>query len=278
MKPLKRLLKLIVFLLLIYIFIQINNEWLKVTTYEAESEKIPSEFNGYKIVQVSDLHDALLGDNNKNLIQKVQKTDPDIIVFTGDLIDSRRYNLKRSINALKQLTKIAPVYYVIGNHEVATNELEEIYSEVEKAGAIPLENSRAMIKKEGEQIALLGIEDPLTGKNVTQSIQTAKGALDEATYMILLSHRPETFDSYVEEEMDLVLAGHAHGGQIRLPIIGGIVAPTQGLFPKYTKGLYEQDGTKMFVSGGIGNSSFPVRLFNRPEIIEITLKSSTTSP
>ena len=274
MNGLKRLLKLILIICFIYIFVQANNEWLKITQIEQRSPEIPQAFNNFKIVQISDLHDAQLGENHKNLITKVRKTNPDVIVFTGDLIDSRRYNLAQSIEALTQLASIAPTYYVIGNHEVATNELDLIYTQVEQAGAIPLKNSRAMLEKNGEEIALLGIEDPLTGSSVVNSIQLAKGQLTDDIYTILLSHRPETFDDYVKENIDFVLAGHAHGGQIRVPFIGGIVAPTQGFMPKYTKGLYIEEETTMFISGGIGNSSFPLRLFNRPEIIEITLKSS----
>ncbi len=269
----KKLLKIIIVFCSLYLFYILNNEWLKITSYEYTSDRIPTSFDGYKIVQVSDLHDAELGKNHSNLIRKVASTEPNISVITGDVIDSRRYDLEKSLSAIKQLVEIAPVYYVLGNHEVATNAMDYIYEQLELLGVHTLKNEHEIIKLNGEELALVGIEDPLMGMPVNAMIQTATRGIDSSPFTILLSHRPEKFDSYVEQSLDLVFTGHAHGGQIRLPFIGGLIAPSQGWFPEYTAGLFEAGETTMVVSRGIGNSLFPLRIFNRPEIIEMTLNA-----
>ncbi len=269
----KKVLKIAIVICFMYLFYIGNNEWLKITSYEYTSDKIPASFDGYKVVQVSDLHDAELGENHSRLIRKVASAEPDIIVVTGDVIDSRRYDLEKSLRAVKQLVEIAPVYYVLGNHEVATNEMNLIYEQLELLGVHTLKNEHEIIELNGEQLALVGIEDPLMGMPVTSMIQIATRGLESSSFTILVSHRPEKFDAYVEQSLDLVFTGHAHGGQIRLPFIGGLIAPSQGWFPTYTNGLFEAGDTTMVVSRGIGNSLFPLRIFNRPEIIEMTLNA-----
>ena len=267
----KKVFKIGIIICFMYIFYIANNEWLQITLYEYTSERIPASFDGYKIVQLSDLHDAELGENHSVLVRKVESTEPDIILITGDVIDSRRYDLEKSLRAIKQLIEIAPVYYVLGNHEVATNEMDHIYEQLELLGVHTLKNEHELIELNGEEIALVGVEDPLMGMPMDTMIQNATRGIDSSTFTILLSHRPEKFDSYVQQSLDLVFTGHAHGGQIRLPFIGGLVAPSQGWFPEYTAGLFEAGETTMVVNRGIGNSLFPLRIFNRPEIIEMTL-------
>ena len=267
----KKALKIVFIICLIYLFLFINNEWLKITSYEYTSDKIPDAFDGYKIVQVTDLHDAELGENHSRLIKKVASTKPDVILITGDVIDSRRYDLEKSLRAMEQLIEIAPVYYVLGNHEVATNEMSKIYEELELIGVHTLKNEHVLVELNGEKIALAGIEDPLMGMSPKKMIQAATSGLDSSTFTVLLSHRPEKFNDYVAQSLDLVFTGHANGGQIRLPFIGGLIAPSQGWFPKYTDGLFEDGETTMVVNRGIGNSLFPYRIFNRPEIIEMKL-------
>ena len=269
----KKFLKIVGILCFIYVFYIVNNEWLVITSYEYTSDRVPASFDGYKIVQLSDLHDAELGKNHRKLIGKVKSTEPDIIFVTGDVIDSRRYDLEKSLRAVAQLVEIAPVYYVLGNHEVATNEMNHIYEQLELIGVHTLKNEHEIINLNGEKIAVAGVEDPLMGRSVGEMMQLATRGIDSSTFTILLSHRPEMFDSYEEQSLDLVFTGHAHGGQIRLPFIGGLIAPSQGWFPEYTDGLFEAGGTTMVVNRGIGNSLFPLRVFNRPEITGITLHS-----
>ena len=175
---------------------------------------------------------------------------------------------------------IAPVYYVTGNHEARIEEYEELITGLEKAGVHVLDNESVEIENSGDRIALAGMKDPsfVTDYLFGDSQTVAKNALaefisDEDIYTVLLSHRPELFESYVECRADLVFSGHAHGGQFRFPFVGGVVAPNQGLFPKYDAGVYSKEGTYMIVSRGIGNSILPFRINNRPEIVLVELQS-----
>lgn len=268
----KKLLKLMLFIGAIYIFLYVNNHWIVTTELTYESEKVPAGFDGYRITQITDLHDAQFGENQQQLIHKVQATNPDVIFITGDVIDSRRYDLERSMQAVRQLVDIADVYYVLGNHEVATNKMTEIYEALSALGVHVLANDAVNFERGGERLAIVGIEDPLMGKNVSDMLDIALTDVDADTFTLLLSHRPEQFEAYVEKEMDVVFTGHAHGGQVRLPFVGGLVAPTQGILPKYTAGVFEEAETYMIVNRGLGNSIFPYRIFNLPEIIVLQLQ------
>lgn len=237
-----------------------------------ESEKVPASFNGLRIVQVSDLHDALFGNNQQKLIAKVQAQNPDYIFITGDVIDSNRYNLEQSLQAVRGLVEIADVYYVLGNHEVATNKVREIYEALSSLGVHIMANESTVLERDGERLAIVGIEDPLMGRPTEEMLEMATADVPEDMLKLLLAHRPEVFSTYVNQAIDLVFSGHAHGGQVRVPGVGGLVAPGQGLFPKFTAGVYEEQNTKMVVSRGLGNSSVPFRIFNLPEIIVMDLK------
>lgn len=270
----KKLIKLLIGITVIYAFLYVNNHWLVVTEHTYESEKIPKNFDGFRITQVTDLHDATFGEKQSRLVEKVRATKPDAIFLTGDLVDSRRYDLENSLQAVAQFVDIADVYYVLGNHEVALNLTDEIYAALMDLGVHVLPNDAVAIERDGERIVIAGIEDPLMGQNVEMSIEAARQQVGTDSFTMLLSHRPEQFAAYVDKEIDLVFTGHAHGGQIRLPFIGGIVAPAQGLFPTYTAGVFEERDTTMIVSRGLGNSLFPFRIFNLPEIITVQLKSN----
>lgn len=269
----KKLLKLALLIGAIYIFLYVNNHWIVTTELSYESEKVPASFDGYRITQITDLHDAEFGEEQEKLIKKVAATNPDVIFITGDVVDSRRYDLERSMQAVRQLVEIADVYYVLGNHEVALNKMTEIYEVMRGAGVHVLANDAMNFERDGERLAIVGIEDPLMGKSVPDMLDIALEDVQADTFTLLLSHRPEQFDSYVTQEMDIVFTGHAHGGQVRLPFIGGLVAPTQGLLPKYTAGTFEKQETFMIVNRGLGNSLFPYRIFNLPEIIVLELQA-----
>lgn len=250
---------------------KVNNEYIVVTSQEVASPNIPSSFDGYKILQVSDLHDAVFGERNERLVEKVQRAQPDVIFITGDIIDSRRYNLAQSIDTAEQLVAIAPTYFVTGNHEVATNDLKTIDAELQRIGVKTLNNEVIQLTSGNEKITVAGLEDPLMGYNVEQQLQQLT---QDDQYTVLLSHRPELFDTYVAAGVDVVFSGHAHGGQIRIPLLlDGMFSPGQGLLPTYTAGVYEEQQTHMIVSRGLGNSVFPQRLFNFPELVTVTLKS-----
>ena len=263
--------KWLVGLIVIAIALYIGNYGIKTTEITVESGNIPTAFNGLKIVQISDLHDATFGENQEKLAKKVRDTAPDLIFLTGDLIDSNRYDLENSLDVVKQIISLAPVYYVTGNHEIATNDVDHIKASLTDLGVKVLSNEEKIIEKDGEQLRIIGIEDPLNGVSVGDSLSKFD-KMD--AYTLVLSHRPETFQDYVDNGVELVFTGHAHGGQIRIPGLGGLVAPGQGLLPKYTAGMYTEKETNMIVSRGLGNSVIPVRVFNTPEIVVVTLKAT----
>lgn len=254
---------------------------MELNTYTVGSKELPDAFDGYRIAHVSDLHNAEMGDGNEKLLAVLREADPDIIAITGDLIDSRNTNIEVALAFAEKAMKIAPCYYVTGNHEARVSECAELKAGLEAAGVVVLENERGEIELSGETITILGVDDPsfntdyLFGDSASVVSNTlAEISTDDDGFAVLLSHRPELFDTYVACGVDLALSGHAHGGQFRLPFVGGLVAPNQGLFPKYDSGLYTEGNTNMIVSRGIGNSILPFRFNNRPEVILIELKAT----
>ena len=256
-----------------------GNVTVGITRYTVTSNRLPHSFDGYKIAVVSDLHNVQFGNNNSQLVEKIKKEHPDIIAITGDLVDSNRTDIEIAIQLVSQLTEIAPCYYVTGNHEAWINEQ---YQELEKGliaeNVVILHDNVIQLTKGSETIQIAGQDDPYftnTDTYIQESmLQTRINNMSLSNeYCILLSHRPEMFEAYVSEEFDLVLSGHAHGGQFRVPFIGGIIAPDQGLFPEFDAGKYSKNNTIMIVSRGIGNSIIPVRFNNRPEIVIVELIS-----
>lgn len=259
-----------------------GNEALELNTRSISCSELPGSFDGYRIAHVSDLHNAEIGEGNRTLLSMLRKAEPDVIAITGDLIDSRNTDIGIALDFAEEAVQIAPCYYVSGNHEARVNEYDELKAGLEAVGVVVLENERMELKLSGETITLLGVDDPsfntdyLFGDAATViSTKLAELTTEEDGFTILLSHRPELFDTYVECGMNLVLCGHAHGGQFRLPFVGGVVAPNQGFFPEYDSGLYAEGSTNMVVSRGIGNSLLPVRVNNRPEVILIELECLT---
>ena len=277
----KRVLFVVAFVLVVLIVWTLwGNTALEVNEYEVVSDRIPQGFEGFRIAQVSDLHNAEFGEGNEKLIQLLSQTDPDIIVLTGDLIDSRHTDIEIALDFARLAIKLAPVYYVSGNHEARVREYEDLKIGLSEAGVVILENQKVQITREGGSITLVGIGDPsfqedyLFGDSESVARQAIEHQQNESDgYTILLSHRPELFDLYVDTGMELVFSGHAHGGQFRLPFVGGLVAPNQGFFPKFDEGRFTEENTTMIVSRGVGNSIIPVRFNNRPEIVLVTLRN-----
>lgn len=271
--------KTAILIILLIAFLYWQNNDTVTTTINIKSNQIPNNFNDYKILQISDLHNKEFGKNQSKLIHKTKDLSPDIIVITGDIIDSRRTNINKAINYIKEAKKIAPIYYVPGNHESRIKDYNILKKSLLEEGVIVLDNKIKNIKIDKEEISILGVNDISFIKSNTprgdfvKEIKTLKEKAKN-NFTILLSHRPDLIHLYAKENIDLVFSGHAHGGQIRLPFIKGIIAPHQGLFPKYTDGLYESNNTKMIVSRGLGNSLFPFRIFNRPQLILTTIKSA----
>lgn len=253
-------------------WIAVGNIAVEITEFKIENEKIPSGFDGFRIAQVSDLHNAVLGIDNNKLIDKLKKTDCDIIVITGDMIDSRNTDVEIAVEFSKESVKIAPTYYVTGNHEARVrDDYELLKNGLIEVGVTVLENKAVEIEHNGDKISLIGLQD--TGFDLMTGIDyLLKDAMPQTdNYKILLAHRPEYFEKY--NGVNLIFSGHAHGGQVKLPFIGGIFAPGQGLFPKYYEGIYTENEMTMVVSRGVGNSLFPFRVNNNPEIVVVELNS-----
>ena len=268
------MLAIVTVLILLIIWIAYGNTDLEIYKYNVKSEDIPSEFDNFRIVQISDLHNAEFGENNEKLLLMLKQADADIIAITGDMIDSRNTDIDVAISFAQKAVNIAPVYYVNGNHESRVlGEYEKLKQGLTDAGVNILENSSADITIGDEAITLIGINDPtfrmdIVDDTMEQNIahQLVNVIPDNDNYKVLLAHRPEYFDVYAGK-VDLVLSGHAHGGQFRIPFIGGLVAPGQGFFPEYYEGSHIKENTEMIVSRGIGNSIIPFRINNKPEII-----------
>ena len=254
-------------LLALVIWLIWGNTTLEQTVYTVKSQRLPESFSGYRIAQVSDLHNTKFRPFNETLLAMLADSKPDLIAVTGDLIDSRRTNVAVSVNFMREAVKIAPVYYVPGNHESRIpNDYAKLKAAMDALGIVILESKSLLWEQTGESITISGLFDPAFG--ISTPNPTAEG------FHLVLCHRPEIFDWYVRREFDLVLTGHAHGGQFRLPFVGGLYAPEQGFFPVYDSGIYTQGATTMVVSRGLGNSIFPFRLFNRPEVVVAVLEGT----
>lgn len=255
-----------------------GNQAVQVTDLPLALERLPEGFEGFRIAHLSDLHNTEFGEDNEKLLRLLRETEPDIIAITGDIVDSRRTDFAVALAFLEEAVKIAPCYYVTGNHEGRLSNYRELKNSMEALGVAVLENKGAMLTAGGDTLTLMGIDDPnlandgLYGEKEVVTAARIQGLQTEETgFSILLSHRPDLFDVYVRSGVDLVLSGHVHGGQFRLPFVGGLYAPSQGFFPEYDAGVFQRENTTMVVSRGLGNSAFPLRFNNRPEIILISL-------
>ena len=289
------------------------NHQIFVRHMKIESASLPEEFQDFQIVQLTDIHSIRSQEQMEKILKKVRKEQPEVIVVTGDLVDSDYYTNSANVIAaetenkvtaefeiaeaipdiatlqlMEELLAIAPVYMVYGNHEMVLLDDPEnnpLKVAMEEAGVVLLNHEKVRLEKKGEFIWLTGVQDPIvlykdplfadSGNNnrerLAAELDYVLEDVKEEDYVVLLSHRPEYFEMYTEYPVDLALTGHAHGGQIRIPFIGGLYAPSQGWFPKYTSGLYEDGDFKMITSRGIGDSKKLMRVFNPPEIISVQL-------
>ena len=256
-----------------------QNKKLKVRKTTLKFDKLPQAFDNFKIAQVSDIHCDRVGHSDLSFIKKIKDFNPDIIVITGDVLDSYNNDMDIAYNILSQLAIIAPCYFVSGNHELRLpEEYEQLINRMKKLNITYLHNSKLLITKSNESINLVGVEDYNFFKNEDKLnhranfIKTLEELYSPNHFNILLSHRPEKFPIYADIKYELIFSGHAHGGQWRIPFVGGIFSPSQGFFPKYTNGNYVLEDSTLIVSQGLGNSSFPIRINNRIELVLATLK------
>lgn len=247
---------------------------LKTVTYDIYTDKINQPV---KLALITDLHSCYYGQNQEKLIQAINKQTPDVILLGGDIFDDNQPR-KNTIAFLKGITEQYPCYYVTGNHEYWSNDIENILNILKDYGVTLLSGECKQIDINGQIINIGGIDDP-DAQKYTNTSETVISQLNHVTeqqdsnYTILLSHRPELIETYMRYSFDLILVGHAHGGQWRIPLIlNGLLAPNQGLFPKYAGGLYEFEKTKMIVSRGLARESTRVpRIYNRPEVVIVNV-------
>ena len=276
--------------ILMYLYIKYNVNTLEVTKYVVENKKVPKEFDGYNIVQISDLHSKLFGENNKKLIQKIKSLNPDIVVVTGDLIDGENNNYNVALDFMKEISKLYRVYYIIGNHEQKSlikkykDEYKDYFNKLHQIDLVNLDNNKVEIVKGDSNINLYGLTVPyscykyLFDNQETTSIdidflEEKLGKVDREQFNILLAHTPFYFDEYEKWGADLTLCGHVHGGIVRLPLVGGLLSPDRKFFPKYDLGEYIKNKSTMIVSKGLGGSKVLIRVNCKPEIVNIKLKN-----
>ena len=261
----------LVFYTLIIIFCLYSNYHLVVTQYEYVNSNIPENLDGYRIVQISDLHNQLFGLNQKYLIEKIKEQEPDIIVVTGDVVDNSHTSYKIAELFFKGAINIAPTFFISGNHEKWLSEKNEdkyncFIKDIEDMGVVYLDDKA--VKVNGLQ--LFGVADASLGSEFSQLF--SEEAKDDDSVDILLAHEPGVINYYSESGVDLVLTGHNHGGQIRIPGKGGLISADFEFFPRYDAGMFTEGKTTMIISRGLGNSVLPVRINNYPEIVTVILK------
>lgn len=254
-----------------------QNHTLDITQIPYHNPKIPPSFHGYRILQISDLHNTCFGKGQKQLITKIKNVKPDLIVFTGDIIDRKKTNqdnLQPLTSLITYLKQGVPICYIPGNHEATSYLYPYIRNYLIEQGVHVLENRALKVKKQGNELTICGIMDPKFYPHPEADYRHQ--LMNLATYTehgfcMLLAHHPEYFDLYVQHHFDLVFCGHAHGGQFRIPKIGGVYSPDQGFLPTYSEGSFTKEQTTMVVSRGLGNSRMPQRLNNHPQLVLVTL-------
>jgi len=265
-------------ILSVLIFLQ--NTLIEVSKYKIKSDKIPKEFNKFKIVHLSDFHSYGFFEDKFKLIEKINEEHPNIIVMTGDMVNKYDENFEKFLKLAEVLSKKYEIYYIIGNHEMRLkkDDLNYIIQKLKKFGIRVLNDEKITIIREKEFINIYGINIPLSyykivnkPTKVEEVINLVLNKCNEKEYNILLAHNPLYFEEYSKQNVDLILSGHVHGGMIRLPFIGAVLSPERKFFPKYSSGVYEINNKKLLVSRGIGHSRPGIRLFNKREIVSITL-------
>ena len=245
------------------------DERLTLRTYTVASPKLTAEV---RLAVVTDFHSS---DNADDVVAMVASCAPDAVLMVGDMFDDDIANrpTERTLSLMRQLSALYPCYYVSGNHEAWTGEMDALYQQTEEAGVTVLRMSSGVLTVRGQRIALCGIPDPYEmvfsgAPDTEEQLRQAMENVDSADFTVLLAHRPELLAKYAQFPLDLVVSGHAHGGQVRIPgVLNGLYAPNQGWFPKLAGGAYTQDGTTLIVSRGLAVRTRLPRIFNRPEVV-----------
>ena len=257
------------FIIVIAAALVLFNNVAVIKRFKIKNDKIKKPI---RILLMSDLHNKLYNTHNTYILKKVQKLKPDFIVFAGDLIDKRRPKPQIGFDFLNGLAKIAPTYYITGNHERTLGITQEIKDKIECVSVI--DNSEMIF----ENYALLGLEALYEDEDHAAAAEMLKTFENLDTFKIVITHMPYYYygDLKIKDsKIDLMLCGHTHGGVARIPFYGAFYAPGEGFFPKYSRGMYKEKDTVMIVSGGLGNTFLPLRMFNFPQIISIDVENET---
>lgn len=255
--------------ILVVLTLIVLDERLILRTYTVASPKLTAEV---RLAVVTDFHSS---DNADDVAAMVASCAPDAVLLVGDLFDDDTQNrpTERTLSLMRQLSALYPCYYVSGNHEAWTGEMDALYQQTEEAGVTVLRMSSGVLTVRGQRIALCGVHDPYEmvfsgAPDTEEQLRQALEDVDSADFTVLLAHRPELLAKYAQFPLDLVVSGHAHGGQVRIPgVLNGLYAPNQGWFPKLAGGAYTQDGTTLIVSRGLAVRTRLPRIFNRPEVV-----------
>lgn len=266
----------------------VSNKVISISRYTINSDKIPNAFDNFKILQLSDLHSKEFGNKNEELIKKIDQENPDVIFMSGDMVNSYDKNFEVFFQLVDNLSEKYSIYYILGNHEenLYDDDINEIIKYLKEKNVNVINNTKIELTKDNEKINLYGLG--YNQKYYTQSgnkygndmqyteniISEVLGNVNTNEYNILLTHSPLLFEAYSNWGADLVFAGHIHGGVIIVPFLGGLLSPEEKFFPKYYKGEYTLNNSKMIVNAGLGNGRIPIRMFNRPDVSVVTLKSN----
>ena len=273
--PLRRLLLLLLLLGAAMCFFRWSNTALQITRFDPVFTDLPEGFDGCRIVVLGDLHSTAFGENNTDLFAAVAEQKPDYIFLVGDLLDAfRAVPADYAAETASALSAIASTYYVTGNHEWAIGDVPELKETLEANGVTVLTNRHLPLERNGDILILAGIDDPNGYADQKSPEEVAAEVYADCgdPFWVLLAHRNNLFeDRYSLLGADLVVSGHGHGGLVRLPFTDGLISTEHTFFPTFTAGLYEKNGSALFVTRGLGNSGSTFRLFNRPEVALLTL-------
>jgi predicted MPP superfamily phosphohydrolase len=290
--------KSILFILLVLLVaivgtVYVSNQFIITSEYELAYSKLPASFDGYKILQLSDLHSKDFDDGNHKLLKKIREQNPDMIVLTGDMVNSTDLDFSVFLSLAGSLSADYEVYFIVGNHEQSLSEssLKYLHAQLAEMGIRVLDNEKAIIDRGDDSVELYGLwfnlryysdrtndyvqQDAETYYFSVDKLQKILGENDGSRFSILLAHNPLYADTYFKWGADLTFSGHVHGGMIRLPFLGGIYSPERTFFPEYDGGLYTFGEQNLMVSRGIGNGNLGFRFLNSPEIVTVTLKKAT---
>lgn len=274
---------IIIGLLTVLLFVALYNG-LVIKKYTINTSKLDAD-ESVRIVLITDLHNHVYGKNQTKLVSLIKEQNPDIIALAGDIADDH-VPIAGTELLLDGIKGLAPIYYISGNHEFWSNDISRIKNTIRKYGVTILENSYEQISIHNSSIIIGGVDDPDITKYEKPDLDW-EGELynafseleNRSEFKILLAHRAELVEIYKKTYFDLVLSGHAHGGQVRIPfLLNGLYAPNQGWFPKYAGGIYKHESLTHIVSRGISYNPRLPRIFNPPEVVVIEVKGEETSP